>query len=296
MKKLKLDLKPMVKKFEIFTKKNTLSEIGGNYLSLFKGKGLDFAGYREYTHQDDSSDIDWKASLRSNQTLIKKMEEERNIKVFFLFDVSDSMLFASTKKLKCEYGAEIVASLCFGVLSAGDNVGVVMFSDKVNKLIPLNMGPQHYYSIIKELSDPSNYGGRFNFGQTLKFLNSYLPSNSIVIVVSDFIGLGNNWKTHFKIASRKFDFLFLVMVRDPVDNKLPEDTGQVTVQDPFSTTKLLVDPEFMGQAYMDKSREIRQKIKYDFLKEGCDTLELVTTDPFERKVSGFFARSRKRWR
>jgi len=296
MKKLKLDLKPMVKKFEVFAKKNTISELGGNYMSVFKGKGLDFAGYREYTHQDDSNEIDWKATLRANQTLIKKMEEERNIKVFFLFDVSDSMLFASTKKLKCEYGAEIVAALSFGVLSAGDSVGIAMFSDKTNKLIPLNMGPQHYYRIIKELTDPSNYGGKFSFGNVLKFLNTYLPSNSIVIVVSDFIGLGNTWRTHFRIASKKYDFLFLVMVRDPVDNQLPLDTGQITMQDPFSTTKLLVDPNLMAQAFQSRSSEIKQKIKVDFMKQGCDTLELLTTESFERKISGFFGRARKRWR
>ena len=296
MKKLKLDLKPMVKKFEIFTKKNTISELSGDYTSLFKGKGLDFAGYRDYTHMDDAGKIDWKASLRSNKLLIKEMEEERNSQVFFLFDVSNSMLFASTNKLKCEYAAEIVASLSFAILRAGDSVGLAMFSDSINKILPLSMGPQHYYKIIKEVSNPANYGGNFDFGKTLKFLNTYLPKNSIVVVISDFIGLTDSWKTHFKVSSKKFDFLLLLMIRDPVDNVLPEDTGQITLEDPFSRSKLLIDPNMMYKTYNLRSKEIKDKIKKEFLMAGCDTLELITNKPFEKEISNFFVRARRKWR
>ena len=296
MKRLKLDLKPMMKKFEIFTKKNSLSELSGDYMSLFKGKGLDFAGYRDYTHLDDSGDIDWKASLRSDKLLIKKMEEERNAQVFFLFDVSNSMLFASTNKLKCEYGAEIVASLSSAILRAGDSVGIAMFSDTVNKILPLSMGPQHYYKVIKELSNPVNYGGNFDFGKVLKFLNTYLTKNSIVVVVSDFIGLDNTWRSHFKIASKKFDFLLLIMVRDPVDNALPEDSGQITLEDPFSKSKLLIDPNMMYKTYNLRAKEIKLKIKKEFLLAGCETLELITNKPFEKEISNFFVKARKKWR
>jgi uncharacterized protein (DUF58 family) len=296
MKQLKLNLKPMVKKFEIFARKDTISELGGNYKSLFKGKGLDFSGYRDYTNTDNSDDIDWKASLRSDKLLIKIMEEERNSQVFFLFDVSNSMLFASINKLKCEYAAEIVASLSFAILRAGDSVGVVMFSDKVNKILPLSMGPQHYYKIIKELSNPSNYGGNFDLGKVLKFLNSYLPRNSVVVIISDFIGLDNSWKTHFKIASKKFDFLLLLMVRDPVDNILPEDTGQITLENPFGAERLLIDPNMMSKTYNLRSKQVKEKIKDEFKATGCDTLELVTNKPFEKEISNFFVRARKRWK
>jgi len=296
MKRLKLNLKPMVKKFEVFSKKNTSSELSGNYVSLFKGKGLDFAGYRTYTHLDDSQEIDWKASLRSQNLLVKMMIEERNAQVFFLFDVSNSMLFASTDKLKCEYGAEIVASLSFAILRAGDSVGMAMFSDKINKLIPLNMGPHHYYNVIHALTNPNNYGGNFDFKKTLKFLNNYLQRNSIVVVVSDFIGLDNLWNSHFKVASKKFDFLMLIMVRDPVDNKLPEDTGQIALENPFSSEKLLIDPNMMSSAYNLRSKEIKEKIKREFSRGGCDSLELVTDKPFEKEILSFFVKVRKRWR
>jgi uncharacterized protein (DUF58 family) len=296
MKELKLNLKPMVKKFEIFTKKNSISELSGNYTSLFKGKGLDFSGYRNYTHIDDASEIDWKASMRAGETLIKVMEEERNSKIFFLFDVSNSMLFASHAKLKCEYAAEIVASLSFTILRAGDSVGMVMFSDKINKIMPLSMGPQHYYNVIKELSNPVNYGGNFDLGKTLKYVNEYLERNSVVILVSDFIGLDGSWRSHFKIASKKFDFLFLIMVRDPVDNRLPDDTGQITLEDPFSETKLLVDPIMLGSSYNSRSNEIKNKAKAEFKKAGVDILELETDKDFEKDIARFFVRSRRKWR
>jgi uncharacterized protein (DUF58 family) len=296
MKKLKLNLKPTIKKFELSARKNTLSELSGKYLSLFKGKGLEFAGYRTYTYADDSEEIDWKASLRAGETLVKLMEEERNTKVYFLFDVGNSMLFASTNQLKCEYGAEVIASICFEILKAGDNAELIMFSDKINKIVPSRTGAEQYYRIVKELSNPLNYGGNFDFTQILKYVDGYIPENSIIIIVSDFIGLDNNWMTYFRIAAKRFDLVFAIMIRDPVDNNMPEDTGQIALEDPYSKTKLLVDPDGVSDSYAQRSYSIKQKIKEELLKCGCDTLELVTNKSFERELSKFFVRSMRKWR
>lgn len=296
MKKLKLNLKPTIKKFEISTKKNTISELSGKYLSLFKGKGLEFAGYRTYIDTDDANEIDWKASLRAGETMVKVMEEERSIRIYFLYDVSNSMLFASTQKLKCEYGAEVIASLCFEILKAGDNAELIMFSDRINHIVPLRSGTTQYFRIIKELSDPLNYGGNFDFAKILKYVDSYIPTNSIIIFVSDFIGLDDTWKTYFRIAAKRFDLMFAIMIRDPVDNDLPEDTGQVALEDPFSKTKILVDPNGLYLSYASKSKEIKGNVKEELLKYGCDTLELMTNKPFDKEISKFFARSMKKWR
>lgn len=296
MKKLKLNLKPMISKLEVFTKKETMSELSGGYASFFRGKGLDFEGYRKYTLKDDSRDIDWKASLRSKELLLRIMKDERNLRVFFLFDVSDSMLFASVDKLKCEYGAELIASLCFAILRAGDSVGLVMFSDGIVKILPVKSGIQHYYDIIKSLSNPELYGGKFNFAKVLKFLNSYLPRNSIVITISDFIGLDNRWIPHFKIATKKFDFLLVIMVRDPVDNNFPKDTGQAVIEDPFSLNKLIIDPNLIKKEYDDSSRKIKEKIKREFSKVRCETIELLTNKEFEKPLLRFFVEGGKKWR
>ncbi len=296
MKELKLNLKPMIKKLEIFSRKDTISELSGSYRSFFKGKGLDFEGYRKYFLEDDSKDIDWKASLRSPDLLMKIMNEERNLRIFFLFDVSDSMLFASVDKLKCEYGAETIASLCFAVLRAGDSVGLLMFSDRIVNILPIKSGVAHYYEIIKSLSNPKFYGGKFDFTRALKFLNSYLPKNSVVIVVSDFIGLDKSWMTHFKIATRKFDFLLTIMIRDPVDNSFPLDSGQAVIEDPFSSDKLVIDTNLIKKEYDDSSRKIKEGIISEFSKLKCGTVELVTNEPFEKKLLRFFMENKRKWR
>ncbi|GAF89797.1 unnamed protein product, partial [marine sediment metagenome] len=273
---------------EIFTKRDTMSELAGSYQSFFIGKGLDFEGYRKYSLHDDSKEIDWKASLRSKDLLLKIMREERDLKVFFLLDVSDSMLFASVDKLKCEYAAELVASLCFAISRAGDSVGLIMFSDDIVNILPAKSGIGHYYDIIKSLSNPKLYGGKFNFANVLKFLNSALPRNSIVIAVSDFIGLDNSWIPHFKISTKKFDFLLVIMVRDPLDNSLPKDAGQAVIEDPFSQNKLIVDPDLIEGAYENNSRKIKEKIKKEFSKARCETVELLTNKPFEKPILKFF--------
>ncbi len=296
MKKIKLNLKPMIKKFEVYTKRNTISELSGSYMSLFKGKGLEFADYRKYTSTDDSSKIDWKASVRAKELLIKEMMEERNEQVFILFDVGNSMLFASTDKLKCEYSAEIVASLAFTILRSNDSVGITMFSDKVNKMVPLSTGPQHYYKITKELNNPENYGGGFDLAKALRFANNTLLKNSVIVIISDFIGLGNSWESHFRIASKKFAFIFLIMVRDPVDNNLPGYSGQIALEDPYSSDKLIINPDSMRDNYNLNSKNIKEKIKNQFLELGCDTLEILTTESFDKAIANFSKRNRRRWR
>lgn len=296
MKKLKLNLKPMINKLEVFTRRESISELTGSYASLFLGRGLDFQGYKKYSLHDDSKDIDWKASLRSKDLLMRIMKEERNLKVFFVFDVSDSMLFASVDKLKCEYGAEVIASLCFAILMAGDSVGLIMFSDRIVKVLPAGLGIPHYYTIIKSLSNPSVYGGKYDFTKALKFVNGYVPRNSIVIVVSDFIGLDNSWIPHFKIGTKKFDFLLVIMIRDPLDNSFPRDTGQLVVQDPFSENKIIIDPYLIGGKYEESSRKIKENIKKEMSKAKCATVELITNKPFDKPLLKFFISSKTKWR
>ncbi len=286
----------MISKLEVFTKRDTTSELSGSYLSFFKGRGYDFEGYREYTFHDDSRDIDWKASLRSKKMLIKIMREERNLRVFFLFDVSDTMLFASTDKLKCEYAAELIASLGFAILRAGDSVGMMMFSDDIINILPAKSGVRHYYELTKSLSNPKFYGGKFNLARALKFANGYIPRNSIVILVSDLIGLDNSWMTHFKVSTKKFDFLLAIMVRDPVDNFLPKDTGQAVTEDPFSSSKLIIDPDLISKEYEASSRKIKENIKREFSRVKCEILELLTDKPYDKLLLKFFIKSKRKWR
>ena len=127
----KVDLVPALRRLEILSKGLTSSKIIGAYKSVFKGKGLEFSGYRGYTLEDDSNLIDWKASARTNEILIKEYSEERDVDVFFLVDCSPRMLFGSTEKLKAEYVIELTASLSHAILEAGDSAGLALYSDDV---------------------------------------------------------------------------------------------------------------------------------------------------------------------
>ena len=136
MKEIKLNLKPLIKELDTQLKKGLSHEpMAGDYRSVFKGRGLEFEGYRDYNPEDDATMIDWKATLRAKRLVVRELREERNLSVLFLFDVSNSMLYASTEKLKCEYAAELIATLSYAIREVGDAVGLVMFNDKIPEKI-----------------------------------------------------------------------------------------------------------------------------------------------------------------
>ncbi len=295
MKELKLNLKPLIKKLEIFSKKKAFGEFAGEYRSVFKGHGLEFEGYRQYTVQDDANIIDWKASLRSGQLLVRSLIEERNLNVFFLMDVSNSMLFSSIPKLKCEYAAELIATLSSAMVQAEDNVGVGLFNNDVVKVVPPKTGRHQYFLIVHMLSDPKLYGGDYDFTKVLRFFTGYLKRNSLLIVVSDFIGLKEDWEKYLKIASHKFEIIGM-MIEDPLDVTLPHNVGQVVVEDPYSKKELLIDPDTLRADYEAKTRAKIDKIKDIFLKSGSDLLELRTDQPFVTPVIRFFEKRKRGWR
>jgi uncharacterized protein (DUF58 family) len=254
MKELNLNLKPLIKRLEMHTKKGVVGILSGSYRSRFKGKGLDFEGYRTYDTNDDASNIDWKATLRSQDILVKVLTEERNVNIIFLIDVSSSMSFTSVEKLKNEYAAELVASMAFAATRVGDSVGLAMFTDKIVKFLPPNMGSRQYFMIISSLSNPELYDGKFDFKKVMEQINSSFKKGAILIIVSDFIGLGEGWEKYLKAASEKFEIIG-IMVRDPRDYEMPDDVGQIIVSDPYSEKEILIDTSEIKQKYEEVVKE-----------------------------------------
>ena len=158
-----IDLTPRIRRLEIFTRRIMRTKFISGYLSAFKGKGLEFEDYREYTTNDDARLIDWKASVRSNKLLVKEFVEERNLNVFFLIDVSSSMVFGSTRKLKNEYTAELAASMCYAILMAGDSVGFALFADRIVDKVKPDIGMKQFFTFSRALVNPKSYGGRSAF-------------------------------------------------------------------------------------------------------------------------------------
>jgi len=140
------------------------------YKSVFRGRGLEFESYRVHGIDDDATMIDWKASLRANELLAKQYVEERQLNVYFLVDVSNSMLFGSSDRLKCEYTAEFVASLSHLIISSGDNVGVVMFNDGVAKILHPSASKNQFALVMKFFSDPTFYGGGFDLSKAIDYV------------------------------------------------------------------------------------------------------------------------------
>lgn len=295
-KRIEVDVTPFLRKLEAITLSLIDTPFLGDYRSIFKGVGLEFDSYRDYIKDDDSSRIDWKASTKARKLLIKTYVEERELKVLFLIDISNSMLFGSTTKLKNEYAVELIASLSYAILGAGDNVGIALFNDKVVKIIPPNKGRKQFYCIIKELLDPNIYGGDFDLEKVINFVLNYLKERSaLIIIISDFIGLKGDWIRKLRYLSVKSEIVG-IMVRDPRDRTLPEDSGEIIIQDPYSKSTMLIDPKLLKRRYEEYVIKQEAEIKETFLKCGADFISLSTDAPFIKGLLAFFERRKAKWR
>ncbi|MBL7148218.1 MAG: DUF58 domain-containing protein [Nanoarchaeota archaeon] len=294
-KRLNVDLIPAIRRFEIISKGLTAGKPGGDYKSIFKGKGLEFDGYRVYNPDDDADLIDWKATIRSDKILVKTYVEERDVNVFFLVDVSNSMIFGSTPKLKNEYAAEVIASLSYAILEAGDSVGLSLFTDKIVSKVHLGKGRTQFYALTRSLLNPEYYGGNFDFNSACKFLLNYLKQDSVVIVISDFVGLGGDWIRRLEMISKKFDVIG-IMIRDPRDRTLPTDTNQIVIEDPYSNKSLTIEPGLIKDVYEDYIKKQEKDITNEFLRVGSDFMSLSTDKSFVSPIMGLFRKRGLRWR
>ena len=295
MKELNVELKKHLKRIKLFPKGGVaLGGLTGQYVSVFKGKGMEFTGYRKYDKTDDAGNIDWKASLRAGDILIRELVEERNIEVVFAFDVSSSMSFASTEKLKNEYAAELIATLSFSILQSGDAAGLVMFTDKIVKIIPPTIGNRQYFTITKSLTNPRLYDGKVDYENALGFLVRFARKNSTLIIVSDFIGLNGNWDRHLGMLAQKCDLIGIV-VRDPHDNILP-DVGQIAISDPFSDQEMIVDTKKVKRLFEQQAKAQLEHVRETFKKLKADLIELSTDEPFSNEITSFFKKRKEKWR
>ena len=287
MKKLKLDLSTSINKLKIVSHRLVNSNLVGGYASVFKGSGLEFADYRKYDQSDDASRIDWKASSRTNQLLVKEFVEERNLSVFFLIDVSSSMLYSSTDKLKIEYAAELIATLSYTIINAGDSIGFALFNDNIVEHVSPKTGFKQHFTLLKSLVDPRYYGGKYDLSEALRFSLAALKQSAIVIIISDFIGLKNNWKSDVRILGKKFD-LIGIMIRDSRDFSLPDYHGNVTLGDVFTNRQMTVDIDSVRVDYEKAADSRLKELHKVFSEAGSDFISLNTDTNFIKPISDLF--------
>ncbi len=289
IKQLDIDFSPKIDRLKILTKKFVIGNISSLYTTAIKGQGLEFDGYREYSINDDAKQIDWKATLRSQNVLVKKFIEERNLNVFFLFDTSNSMLFSSTGKLKAEFAAELIAAFAFIVLHNQDYVGLSMFTDKILNRLNLGQGTRQFFRLSSELSNVNNYGGKFDLVTALKLVFQFLRKRAILVLVSDFIGLkGEEWKTYVDVAAQKYDLL-PIMIRDPEDREFPPDANPVIIEDPYSDEQIIINPDQIRQEYVDSVFDQEIRIAQSFQKVGVKLLSIQSDQDFVEPLAKYFS-------
>ncbi len=207
-----------VRRIEIETGKLVSETFAGQYLSVFKGQGIEFAEVRQYIPGDDVRSIDWNVSARSGATFVKKFNEERELSVIIACDVSASQFFGSTGRLKSEAVAELGALFAFSAIKNNDKVGLLLFSDKIELYIPPRKGKRHVLRLIRELLafNPKSKGTDISL--CLDTLNRVIKRKGILLLISDF--MAENYEKSFKLATRKFD-LVPVVVQDKAELSLP---------------------------------------------------------------------------
>lgn len=293
---LKVDIAQSMNKLKIITNMLISTKFLKEYISIFRGKGLEFEYFRDYTLGDDASLIDWKASARTKNLLVRKYVEEKKLEVFFLVDISNSMVFGSTEKLKNEYTAELVVALANAVLSAGDKVGYALFNSDVTARSHPLAGKKQFYNLARELVNPATYGGGFDIYQALKFSSSFLKPGGIVFVISDFIGLKDHkWKTPLKWLSSKSDVICL-MIRDPRDKMLPKDIGQVLISDPYSHRKIVVDSKLISTVYQSYVNKQEKELKNVVKESKVQFIPVYTDQPFIKPIVELFITRKKTWK
>lgn len=294
MSRLKIDANAKINNLKIITKRLVNTTFFGDYKSVFKGRGLEFEGFRDYTMEDDAISIDWKASKRANKLLVREFIEERNLDVFFLIDVSSNMLTSSTKKLKSEYSAELISTIAFSVLGAGDKVGFALFSKGLIKESVLSNKKSQFYTLIESLTNSENYSDYFNLPDALNYLSDHIRKNTLVFIVSDFI-TPFGWEDDLKLVSQKFDIIG-IMIRDPRDLTLPDSKGLVVLKDPYTQERLVVEPKQLKKFY---ELEVKNQIDYiqkQFVESNSDFLTLVTDKDFLDPLFQLFNNRKKKWR
>lgn len=287
------ELLKKVRAIEIRTRGFVNQIFSGEYHSVFKGRGMAFSEVREYQIGDDIRSIDWNVSARFNHPFVKIFEEERELTVILLVDVSASGDFGTVHQLKRETAAELCAVLAFSALKNNDKVGVIFFSDVIEKFIPPKKGRSHVLRILREVLDFTPARKGTNLSEGLRFLTGAIKKRSIVFLISDFIDA--DYADALKIAGKKHDLVGIRIV-DPREEDLPAvgliktvdaETGEITWAD---TSDRRLRSEYA--AWWKSREEVRKKI---FRRCGLDEILIRIDRPYVKPLMMFFRMRERRW-
>lgn len=286
------ELLKKVRKIEIKSRGLSNQIFSGEYHSAFKGRGMTFSEVREYQPGDDIRTIDWNVTARFNHPFVKVFQEEREMTVMLLVDISASENFGTSGQLKKELITEVCATLAFSAIQNNDKIGVIFFTDVIEKFIPPKKGRTHILRIIRELLNFEPVHQKTDVGQALRFLTNVIRKRSTVFLVSDFMTAG--FDNPLKIAARKHDLVAL-RVTDSREYSLP-DIGLVKVQDNETGEIRWIDTsdKSVRDQYLLRAREHDDWLRYIFSRSGIDNTMLTTDKSFVQPLMALFKRREKR--
>lgn len=281
------ELLKKVRKIEIKTRGLSSQIFSGEYHSAFKGRGMAFSEVREYTPGDDVRTIDWNVTARFSTPYVKVFEEERELSVVLVVDVSASGLFGTNKQYKQELITELCAVVAFSASQNNDKIGVIFFSDKIEKFIPPKKGKSHVLRIIRELLEFKPENKKTNLELALKYLTNVIKKKSIVFLISDFYA-DSDYKDALKIANKKHDLVALRIV-DKTETELP-NVGLIKLRDNESGKVMWVDTsdKTFRKQFIANNLKFEDDLKDIFNRSGTDATKIFTHENYVKPLMNLF--------
>ena len=282
-----------VKRIEIQTRGLVNNFFGGEYHSVFKGRGMTFSEVREYQPGDDIRLIDWNVTARSGNPFIKVFEEERELTVLLIVDISASGIFGSGSHLKKNIGAEIASVLGFSAIKNNDKVGLILFSNEVVKYVPPKKGKSHVLRVIRELLYTKPTGNGTSIKNALEFFMKVSKRRCVVFLLSDF--LDKEYWDSIRIVNRKHD-LIGIKIYDPFEVNLP-DIGMIKVEDPETGSMFWIDTSYVPDLQKMNNENIRSlvSLEKESAKIGLDFISISTAEDYVDPLMKFFKRRGKKY-
>ena len=289
---ISIELMQKIRAIQIKTSHMVTELMAGEYVSAFKGRGMEFNAVREYTPGDDVRLIDWNVTARMDQPFIKEYIEERELNVMLMVDVSSSGEFGSTGKFKNEISAEVASILAFSAIRNNDKIGLIVFSNKIEHYIPPKKGKAHVWNIIRTILNYQPEGRLTDLNIPLEYLLKIQKRKCIAFLISDF--QATNYETNVKLARQKHD-LVAISISDPRERDLPK-IGLINLRDSETGETLLIDTDNreMTKLLTTYEQEKRNKFKKLFRSIGVDTIEIDTDGSLLEPIITYFKIREKR--
>ncbi len=287
------ELVKQVRQIEIKTKGLVNQVFSGEYHSVFKGRGMEFSEVREYQFGDDIRNIDWNVTARFGHPFIKVFEEERELTVMLMVDMSGSLIFGTVDKTKQQVAAELSAIIAFSAMKNNDKVGLLLFTDKIEKFVPPRKGRTHVLRIIREVLSFEPEGKTTNLKGALEYMNNAIKKRSIMFLISDFMDEG--YEKILRVIGRRHDLIGVVL-NDEKERELPK-MGLVKFADAETGEERWLDTSNPGiqKKFKDQIVESIGRQKHLFLSSGLDSIEVQAGQDYIKPLVAFFRLREKRW-